>query len=251
VHHVSDLGGEFGLFVKGIGLALSLSAFVWLYYMALEPYVRRQWPELLISWTRLLSGGFQDSLVGRDVLVGVLAGSGVALAVHITNALPAWFNLPGQTPIPTSPLALGSPFQALGLFLSLQVNAIFPAFAFLFTIFLVRAVVRKYWLTVLVSGIILLLLNLGGENFGLETPAVILTTVVSLFVLLRFGILGCSVAFFVSQLLTAFPITLNFSAWYATHSLFMLAIVLALSFYGFRMALGNRPFFGAPAPSFG
>ena len=29
---------------------------VWLFYVALEPYVRRFWPQLLIGWTRALSG---------------------------------------------------------------------------------------------------------------------------------------------------------------------------------------------------
>ena len=46
----------------------------WLYYIALEPEVRRTWPHTLISWSRLLSGRLRDPLVGRDVLVGVTAG---------------------------------------------------------------------------------------------------------------------------------------------------------------------------------
>src|SRR5262249_38063081 len=29
---------------------------IWFAYMALEPYVRRLWPRMLVSWTRLLSG---------------------------------------------------------------------------------------------------------------------------------------------------------------------------------------------------
>ncbi len=47
-------------------------AFVWLAYIAIEPIVRRSWPELLFSWSRLLSGRFRDPLVGRDLLAGDL-----------------------------------------------------------------------------------------------------------------------------------------------------------------------------------
>jgi hypothetical protein len=39
---------------------------------ALEPYLRRRWPERIISWNRLLAGEFRDPLVGRDILIGSL-----------------------------------------------------------------------------------------------------------------------------------------------------------------------------------
>ena len=40
-------------------LTLFYASIVWLFYLALEPYVRRLWPELLIGWTRLLSGNLK------------------------------------------------------------------------------------------------------------------------------------------------------------------------------------------------
>ena len=46
----------------------------WLDYLALEPFVRRRWPEAMISWTRLLGGRFADPLVARDILIGCAAG---------------------------------------------------------------------------------------------------------------------------------------------------------------------------------
>ena len=50
---------------------------VWVLYMAIEPYVRRVWPRMLVSWTRLLSGRLRDPLLGRDVLIGLLVGCGM------------------------------------------------------------------------------------------------------------------------------------------------------------------------------
>ncbi len=241
-HHVSDLGEEWQLFVRMISLALFVPALVWLYYLALEPYVRRQMPELLISWSRLLSGKFRDPLIGRDLLAGTLLGSGVALGTYIANSLPFWHNIPGETGIPANPMALSSPRDVLGfLFSLLLANGIFPAFAVTFILFLVRSLVRNYWLSVAVTGIVALLINLGGENFRVEIPFVILTTVLSMFALLRLGILALAVVVFVGNLWTAWPVTVDFSQWYSAHSLFMFAVLLTLLFYGFRVALGNKP----------
>ena len=39
-------------------------------YVALEPYVRRFWPDGILGWSRLLSGYVRDPRVGRDVLIG-------------------------------------------------------------------------------------------------------------------------------------------------------------------------------------
>ena len=50
--------------------ATFFATLVWTVYLALEPFVRRYWPQTLISWTRILSGRMQDGAVGRDVLVG-------------------------------------------------------------------------------------------------------------------------------------------------------------------------------------
>jgi hypothetical protein len=75
---------------------------VWLFYIALEPYVRRFWPQLLIGWTRLISGHMRDPLVGRDVLVGVAAGTIAAfliawreLAPHVLGLRPVIPNVTG------------------------------------------------------------------------------------------------------------------------------------------------------------
>ena len=78
-------GGDPFLYVETGFLLASWAAFAafmsWTLYAALEPYVRRQWPQMLISWSRLLDGRWRDSLVGRDILVGVV----LALAMNIVQ----------------------------------------------------------------------------------------------------------------------------------------------------------------------
>ena len=240
-HHIPALGQEWQLFVRMISQALFAAAVVWLYYLALEPYVRRQMPELLISWSRLLAGKFRDPLIGCDLLAGSLLGSAAALGVHIANALPFWHNIPGETAIPANTLALGSARDALGLLGIVLNNGVFQAFAIAFTFFLVRLLLRNYGLSVAGTGILVLLTSLGGENFGVEIPFVILTASILMFALVRLGILAVAVIAVVLTLLTSFPITVDFSQWYSAQSLFTFAVLLALLFYGFRVALGNKP----------
>ena len=56
--------------------ALAFGAFtggmMWIYYLAIEPYARRFWPDALLGWTRLLSGHIRDPRVGRELLIGLV-----------------------------------------------------------------------------------------------------------------------------------------------------------------------------------
>src|SRR5207253_1611561 len=51
--HLVPAMSTFGLFIIAASTSVFISGFVWILYLALEPYVRRHWPQALISWTRL------------------------------------------------------------------------------------------------------------------------------------------------------------------------------------------------------
>src|SRR6202162_4694773 len=61
-HHV-EAADEVRVLVSAAVNALAQAAVIWALYLALEPYVRRRWPQSMISWSRVLSGGFRDPLV--------------------------------------------------------------------------------------------------------------------------------------------------------------------------------------------
>lgn len=246
-HHVPDVGAEWGLLSADLGASLLGGAFAWLSYIALEPYVRRRWPDLLISWNRLLAGRFGDPLVGRDVLVGALAGAALAALAHLSNALPAWFDVPGMTPIPSSPLLLKGSREAAS-FLSFQLGDMaFSAVAITSFFFLSTLILRRKWLAAVALGLLNVVISLSGENFSVEIPFAILQAAILVYVVLSFGLVAVAVAGFVSSLLQALPITLDFSQWYAGHSLFGLLLFAGIALYGFRVAVGKRPVFGAVA----
>jgi hypothetical protein len=74
-HHLYDVGYEWEWLEASIGMAAGVTLTMAIFYLALEPYIRRTWPELLVSWTRILSGEFTDPLVGRDLFLGILLGA--------------------------------------------------------------------------------------------------------------------------------------------------------------------------------
>jgi serine/threonine-protein kinase len=247
-HHVPDVPREGNLLSTGLGVALFAAVFVWLSYVALEPYVRRRWPDLLISWNRLLTGRLRDPLVGRDVLVGTLLGATNALLLHFSNALPAWIDAPGMTPVPPSELIMRGTREAAGFFIGRQNDAVFAAVGIMFLFFLASSIFRRRkWLGAIPLGFLFFLLNVSGENLAIEIPFAVLIATIFVFVVLRFGLLAVAVAGLVGTLLRLSPITLDLSRWYAARSLFALAIIVAIALYGFRIALGKRPVFGLVA----
>jgi hypothetical protein len=77
-HHVSTFD-ELTLFLGGVSWAAFPAGLLWMFYMALEPYVRRRWPHSMITWSRLLAGGVSDPLVGGQLLAGVALGIGISI----------------------------------------------------------------------------------------------------------------------------------------------------------------------------
>jgi predicted amidohydrolase len=87
-------------------------------------------------------------------------------------------------------------------------------------------------------------MTLGGENHFVTVPWAILNASLLTAVLLRFSILAYGACVLVANLVGNFPMTLDFSRWYAGRSLLVLAVVAAMALYGFRCALGKQAAFG-------
>jgi hypothetical protein len=71
---------------RRLPIALARTAEVAIFYVAVEPFIRRHAPHQFISWSRLLSGRMTDPLVGRDLLIGVLAGVMAQLIAFVSFA---------------------------------------------------------------------------------------------------------------------------------------------------------------------
>ena len=246
-HHMTGMAQELDAFSVAGGLALFIGVFVWLTYMALEPYVRRRWPDLLISWTRLLSGGFRDPLVGRDLLIGVLFGGVRAAVLHASNGLAFFLDLPGMTPSPAESSMLASPRLLVASLLTASWVSVIQSLSIMALLILGWVILRKRWLAMAVAGLVMGLLALSGENYAVELPAAFAFAAVSIFVAARFGILALTASTLTAVLLMGTPLTLDFSRWYAGRSFFVILVLAGIAFYGFWTSLGGKSPFGAEA----
>ena len=132
---------EIYLFISWTGYALFSAGLLWLLYIAVEPYIRRRAPGLLVSWSRLLAGGFSDPLVGRDVAIGCAAGVVEATLSCVAILLPTWVGRPAESPMITAPV-LDVPdiiqWAALG-----GAVAVFQGLTVLFLLFIGRLALRR------------------------------------------------------------------------------------------------------------
>jgi serine/threonine-protein kinase len=232
---------EFGLFALGVSQALFGAVLTWLLYVALEPLIRRRWPDSLIAWTRLLSGRLTDPLIGRVILMGALVGTVAGFAVQVSQILRRAI----VTPPPVPPLdwlvTLQGPRPVLDHLLSGPAITMLLAVAFALLFLLIRLLLKKEWLA---AAAFLLLWALptflaGGwiaGLFGLSISAAFLA------VFLRFGLLTLVFGFYFGHFL-GFPLTTDSSAWYAGISLFLLLVLAAIAVYGFRTAVAGQPLF--------
>jgi hypothetical protein len=244
-HPVAKLDAVSFYFVTSVAVSLFFAAFAWLTYVALEPYLRRRSPQLLISWTRLLDGRFRDPLIGRDLLAGALLGSAYAAVVYFRNGLPGWINIPGRYPLDPGRFALGNTAEAISQFAGPAVFSAVFALAFMSLLTLAQLVFRKRWLAIAVCGLLLFVVLLPGLNLFLEAPTIALEVLIILIAMARFGLLGFAFTMLFNNVLTTFSQSFDFSHWYSPRSWFALLVCLALALYGFRRALGGKPILSA------
>jgi hypothetical protein len=209
-------------------------------YLALEPFVRRHWPRVLVSWTNVLTGRASDPVVGRDAMVGVALGIWFALIFRAIAAFESdgRINFPGEVE-----LLLGLR-STIGVVLQEALYAIRNVLLYFFILFVLRMLLRKQWAAMLAFTAFFTLLNaLGNDRFWLGGVTGLLYFGTAAFVIVRFGgLLAFVVGSFVSSLLFDVVLTVDSSAWYFSNTLFVLAVVAALTAWAFYTAVGRRPF---------
>ena len=187
-HHVTSATDEVALFFNGMAASLMAGFATWCLYISLEPFVRKRRPQLLISWSRLLTGQYRDPLVGRDQLAGGFGGALLVLALHVDNAIPYWSRFSGEAPLGIPRVALALSREVLGGLLSLALSAIVSSLVALTVFFLVLVIVRIEWVSVALTGLFILLTSLGGENLKLEFPMALVSSAIVLFLVVRLGV---------------------------------------------------------------
>ncbi len=140
------LGTDTASWLQAIPTIVSWACFVavlvWTFYTAIEPYVRRRWPETLISWTRLLDGRWRDPRVGRDMLMGSFLGVALGLVGALTWVAYDWRRTPSAAPQFVA-AAWSGPVEALGSQLQGLQSVTLSSLGFLLLLVMFRIVLRS------------------------------------------------------------------------------------------------------------
>jgi serine/threonine-protein kinase len=239
MYHLPD-DDEIVLVAYALSQALFQAAVVWLLYLAVEPFVRRRWPQTIVSWTRILSGKLRDPLVGGDILIGVAFGLfwGVIIELAFLHYLAI-----GEAPnSPGLDMLMGVRFMASG-FVGEVANAIGFAFGTFFLLFLLRLALRKEWIAAVVFTALLVVVNGNSGKDLWVIPVWIVVYAVYTLLLLRYGIVPLIVSVLTADCLLNAPLTLDLSSWYIGASLASLLVFFGIAFYGFRSTVAGKPLF--------
>ena len=246
--HVAVLSVELTMFYVWMARATLTAAIAWVSYFAVEPYVRRYWPQIMITWTRVLSGKFRDPLVGRDILIGGMCGILLVLVVQLDILLPSWLGSP--PPLPKLPGIVHELGDVLGLQykLSIAITALMSSITLTLVVLLfmlvMRVMVRPSWLAMAVSWLLLTLLQCTAPTHDVSYPwlTASIVVVVAMALLVRVGLVALIACLFFWFLIINSPVTSNLHAWYAPAGTSATVLAAAVLVYGFFNARAGQPF---------
>jgi serine/threonine-protein kinase len=211
----------------------------WLAYLAVEPYLRRTWPRVMIGWHRLLAARLKDARVGREVLLGLLAGALLTVSLELLATIMIQ-DVPYAAPldrlarfrdqasdIPRYVWLAGRTTLAVGLVLLVS-----------------TLLFRRRSLTIAVVWVVVALIG-ADEIFdiGFLLALMVVEGTVLTVTLVRVGLLGFAAAWFASRLVMT-PLTLDPSRWYFVHSVVPLLVLVGLGIWAAWRALGEQPALG-------
>jgi predicted Ser/Thr protein kinase len=220
-----------------LGAPLLFALLAWLGYMAVEPYARQSWPKLMVSWQRLLNGRLRDPLVGRDVLLGIVAGSAMGTiflgvgGLSLNSAAYPVDGYFGQGILPS-----------IGHCFLLLFAASFYALFYFALLSVMTGLFRRPKLGLVAIALIMLLLN--AQTTVLGFTLTVLFVLVFLAVLVGIGLVAAAAFFFIMLTLSTSP-PLILDQWYAGRAMIALLAPLTLLFWGFYVSLGSQSVFGS------
>jgi len=233
-------GDELGLTIDALSEALFQAAVVWLLYLAVEPFVRRHWPQTIVSWSRILGGKLRDPLVGADILIGVAFGlfwSVLLLLMFLFDQTRGGAPHAGGVDS-----LMGMRYLAAG-FLGQLAGSVGSAFGCFLLMFLLRVILRLQWLAAAAFVALWVVYQTLAMGELWVAPFEVVVYAVFALLILRYGIVPLIVSILTADCLLNAPITLDFSSWYIASSLVSLLVFLGIAIYGFRCTMAGRRLF--------
>jgi len=245
MNHVPAFFPELDRFSHASRLGLFAAAFTWLMYLALEPYIRRNLPELIVSWNRLLVGDWRDPLVGRDVLFGTLFGIAHITLIFAGRSAERFFNNDlAILPFRVNESLSGLRFSAAAIMSNFGfgfVSGFMPICGLVILFLLLR---RRLYAEIAIFILLATVQILFFTHSLVYLPFTLTISVMLTLLISRFGLVANVMSGIVFACIQQSLFTLNFSAWYASSMFLTVFLILLLLGYGFKVSLANQPLFG-------
>jgi hypothetical protein len=200
-----------------------------------------------MSWSRLIGGRLHDPRVGRDILVGIAAGVGIAAASMALVLLPPLFGSAPPPPRNINLAFLQGTGQAVSRLLLMPSNALFDSMLITLAFALTRMLVKRTWLAAMIAGVLLAFVAIGQagtEYFALNALLAVTISAVCILVLVSFGMFAQMMTFLTWFILSQGSLTLDPAKLYATTSIWLLMLVAVLAAFGFYASRAGEPLFG-------
>ena len=242
--HLPRLTDETDRLFTYIGIGLFVGGVMYLVYLAIEPFVRRSWPTMLVGWSRALAGRLRDAVIGRDLIVGRASGLALTAFDQLRSCL---VSSAGREPMPITP----------------RVGVLEHSRYFVLTITnRINNGLQNALLSVMMFTVLREVVRRGASRLGFRTASDRLrdgrgrappadrpsgwcrgipiapisgspcstrssSSLIFLFVLLRYGLLATFVMFTANALTMRMPLTLNGANLYAGPAWLMLGLLFA------------------------
>jgi hypothetical protein len=232
----------FGTLHGAAAVGLFAGAWCWAFYLAIEPYVRRQWPRMMIGWSRLMAGEWRDPQVGREVFAG-------GLAVLATSALWVIATRIALRSGGEPPLAIDFYFRGIssvrelvGSLLHVPPYALVINLLFVVLLVFARRLLRSDLAAIGLISVLVLVLELT-DNWAFNVVNLV-ENAVWLIVALRVGFLAMVSFVVVLILLTSLPVFPTMPGFVGGFSWIPLAAIAVPSLFGLYTALAGQSIFG-------
>jgi len=248
-HHVPDPRAAVDQFFGALAFhGLFQAALFWLIYLAVEPHVRRLWPHVLITWSRLVGGSIRDPLVGRDLLIGTAAGLALTVITLVYQYVPLAAGLPEFWPVVPDLSSMSHPRHAIASLFARTANAMQNGALAVLGLVLLRLLLRRTGLAFVAGSLIFGALAAQGQ-FESAYPLLdyafgVLLCVILLLIALHYGMFATMAAFLAHFTTLGMALTLDSSRPYFTQGLMAFALLAALAAAGFYLARAGEPLFG-------
>ena len=242
-HWVADLQWGRTVVSARLGLPLYLVAFVWLAYLAIEPFVRRTWPHLLIGWSRALDLRWRDPLVGQALLAGVFYGAGVAALGALPETAGRMLDLAGVEPYFSFPALRPAAAYLSNVAAGLMKGAT-DALAVVAFMVILRLVLRTDRAAFVGTAVVIAISSMSGVRpLALDLAQAALIGIACVAFLRRFGLFALAVGLGVNYVVRATPWTFDLAKWFAWRPILSVLLIIGLALWGFRNVLGRQSAF--------